>query len=68
LISQGVIDQRTIEKYQEEARRRKKENWWLTYIMDTNDEEREKNITIDIGEAYFNTSKKRWTILDAPGH
>jgi len=28
----------------------------------------EKGITVDIGKAYFETSTKRYTILDAPGH
>jgi len=36
--------------------------------MDTNEEERLKGITVEVGRAHFETSKKRYTILDAPGH
>lgn len=36
--------------------------------MDTNDEEREKGKTVEVGRAFFETEKKHFTILDAPGH
>ena len=36
--------------------------------MDLNQEEREKGITVDVGRAYFETDKRRFTILDCPGH
>ncbi|EPB70239.1 elongation factor Tu GTP binding domain protein [Ancylostoma ceylanicum] len=36
--------------------------------MDTNEEEREKGKTVECGRAYFETEKKHFTILDAPGH
>ncbi|KAJ9521102.1 hypothetical protein QJQ45_022799 [Haematococcus lacustris] len=40
----------------------------MAYIMDTNEEERVKGITVEVGRAHFETAKKRYTILDAPGH
>src|SRR5690348_10716543 len=36
--------------------------------MDTNEEERVKGITTEMGKASFETSAKRYTILDTPGH
>jgi len=36
--------------------------------MDTNEEERAKGKTVEVGRASFETAKKRYTILDAPGH
>ena len=36
--------------------------------MDTNKEERNDGKTIEVGKAYFETDKRRYTILDAPGH
>jgi len=36
--------------------------------MDTNEEERAKGKTVEVGRAHFSTEKKRYTILDAPGH
>ena len=40
----------------------------MAYIMDTNEEERAKGKTVEVGRAHFSTDKKRYTILDAPGH
>eukprot|EP00958_Prasinococcus_capsulatus_P017242 scaffold1939_cov392-Prasinococcus_capsulatus_cf.AAC.2 len=40
----------------------------MAYIMDTNEEERAKGKTVEVGRATFETEKKRYTVLDAPGH
>ena len=36
--------------------------------MDTNEEERAKGKTVEVGRAHFSTDKRRYTVLDAPGH
>lgn len=41
---------------------------YLSWALDTNDEEREKGKTVECGRAFFETDKKHFTILDAPGH
>ena len=64
----GVVDQRTIQKYKEEAKEKNRESWWLAYVMDVNEEEKAKGKTVEVGRATFDTPKKRWTIFDAPGH
>jgi translation elongation factor EF-1alpha len=35
--------------------------------MDTNEEERAKGKTVEVGRAHFTTATKRYTLLDAPG-
>jgi peptide chain release factor subunit 3 len=62
------VDKRTIERYEKEAKERNRESWFLAFIMDTNEEERAKGKTVEVGKAFFTTEKKRYTILDAPGH
>jgi len=62
------VDKRTIEKYEREAKDLNRESWFLAFIMDTNEEERAKGKTVEVGRAYFDTEVKRYTILDAPGH
>jgi len=62
------VDKRTIEKYEQEAKERNRESWFLAFIMDTNEEERAKGKTVEVGKAFFATEAKRYTILDAPGH
>mmetsp|Transcript_19036 Transcript_19036/g.45981 ORF Transcript_19036/g.45981 Transcript_19036/m.45981 type:complete len:599 (+) Transcript_19036:219-2015(+) len=62
------VDKRTIEKYEREAKELNRESWFLAFIMDTNEEERAKGKTVEVGKAHFDTVAKRYTILDAPGH
>ena len=62
------VDKRTIEKYEREAKDLNRESWFLAFIMDTNEEERAKGKTVEVGKAHFDTEVKRYTILDAPGH
>jgi len=68
LYLSGCVDERSIEKYQKEARDKNRESWFLAYIMDTNEEEKAKGKTVEVGRAHFETVNRRWTILDAPGH
>ncbi|CAL4969483.1 unnamed protein product [Urochloa decumbens] len=62
------VDERTIQKYEKEAKDKSRESWYMAYIMDTNEEERAKGKTVEVGRAYFETETTRFTILDAPGH
>jgi peptide chain release factor subunit 3 len=64
----GMVEKRTLEKYEREAKEKNRETWYLSWCMDTNSEEREKGKTVEVGRAYFETDKKHFTILDAPGH
>ncbi|MDP2438091.1 MAG: GTP-binding protein [archaeon] len=68
LYAAGEVDQRTVEKYEKEAKDKNRASWWLAYIFDTNEEERAKGKTVEVGRAPFATANKRYTILDAPGH
>lgn len=42
LFLTGGVDDRTIEKYEREAKEKNRESWYMAYIMDTNEEERAK--------------------------
>ncbi|CAI6349533.1 unnamed protein product [Macrosiphum euphorbiae] len=64
----GMVDKRTLDKYEKEAKERSRESWYLSWALDTNQEEREKGKTVEVGRAYFETERKHFTILDAPGH
>lgn len=64
----GMVDKRTLEKYEREAKEKNRETWYLSWALDTNQEERDKGKTVEVGRAYFETDKKHFTILDAPGH
>jgi len=64
----GMVDKRTIDKYEKEAKDNNRQTWIFAYVMDTNEEERAKGKTVEVGRAQFETAKKRYTILDTPGH
>ncbi|KAM3392613.1 hypothetical protein ACQJBY_013648 [Aegilops geniculata] len=68
LFLSGQVDDRTIQKYEKEAKDKSRESWYMAYIMDTNEEERLKGKTVEVGRAHFETENTRFTILDAPGH
>ena len=68
LYLSGQVDQRVIEKYEREAKDKNRDSWYMAYIMDTSEEERAKGKTVEVGKAHFATEKKRYTVLDAPGH
>lgn len=40
----------------------------FAFVMDQLEEERERGITIDIAHTFFRTPKRRYVIIDAPGH
>lgn len=63
----GMVDKRTLEKYEREAKEKNRESWYLSWALDTNQEERDKGKTVEVGRAYFETQNKHFTLLDAPG-
>lgn len=38
---------------------RNRESWFLAFIMDTNEEERAKGKTVEVGRAHFATDHRR---------
>ncbi|KAG2226831.1 hypothetical protein INT45_005796 [Circinella minor] len=68
LFLTGMVDKRTMEKYEKDAKDAGRESWYLSWALDTGNEERAKGKTVECGRAYFETDKRRYTILDAPGH
>lgn len=68
LIQTGMVDERTLEKYKKEAKDAGRETWYISWVLDLNTEERAKGKTVEVGRGFFETDKRRYTILDAPGH
>ena len=53
----NMVDKRTLEKYEKEAKEINRETWYLSWCMDTNAEERNKGKTVEV-------SNKKTDILD----
>ncbi|KAH9483051.1 translation termination factor GTPase eRF3 [Psilocybe cubensis] len=64
----GMVDKRTMEKYERDAKEAGRESWYLSWALDSTPQERSKGKTVEVGRAYFETDARRYTILDAPGH
>jgi len=68
LYATGMVDERTMDKYKREAKEAGRESWWLSWALDLTKEERAKGKTVEVGRGFFETEKRRYSILDAPGH
>lgn len=68
LLWTGKVDMNELRKLEMEAKEKKRESWYLAYLMDINEEEKTKGITVEVGRATFELNTKRFTLLDAPGH
>lgn len=68
LYATGMVDQRTMDKYKREAKEMGRETWYLSWALDLTNEERSKGKTVEVGRGFFETEKRRYSILDAPGH
>ena len=68
LYATGMVDERTMDKYKREAKDAGRETWYLSWALDLTKEERSKGKTVEVGRGFFETEKRRYTILDAPGH
>jgi len=64
----GGIDERTIEKFEKEASEMGKSSFKYAWVLDKLKAERERGITIDIALWKFESAKRVFTIIDAPGH
>merc|ERR1711992_354991 len=64
----GGIDERTIAKFEKEAAETGKGSFKYAWVLDKLKAERERGITIDIALWKFQSDKRIFTIIDAPGH
>uniref|UniRef100_A0A7S0ZJC9 Tr-type G domain-containing protein n=1 Tax=Timspurckia oligopyrenoides TaxID=708627 RepID=A0A7S0ZJC9_9RHOD len=64
----GNVDERTMEKFEREAKAKNRESWKYAWALDLTDNERDKGKTEECGRASFTTESRRFVLLDAPGH
>lgn len=67
LYDTNSLPQGTIEKVKKIARDTGKP-FEYAYLLDAFEEEQKQGITIDTTQIQFNTSKRQYVIIDAPGH
>ena len=62
------VSQKVMHKYEQESRKVGKQSFMYAWVLDETDEERERGITMDVGQNRFETENRVITLLDAPGH
>lgn len=64
----GLVQERAVQKFEQAAQSIGKSSFGLAWVMDERQDEREHGVTIDAAERRFETSRRRYTIVDTPGH
>ncbi|KAJ3104021.1 HBS1-like protein [Phlyctochytrium planicorne] len=64
----GEVQSRTMEKYKKDSEKMKKGSFAYAWVLDATEEERSRGVTIDVAISKFETTSRRFTLLDAPGH
>ena len=67
LADTGSLPQGKLEQIQEMCRRNSKP-FEYAFLLDALKDERSQGITIDTARSFFKTDKRRYIIIDAPGH
>lgn len=64
----GLVQERAVQKFEQAAQSIGKSSFGLAWVMDERQDEREHGVTIDAAERHFETARRRYTIVDTPGH
>ncbi|OMJ26671.1 HBS1-like protein, partial [Smittium culicis] len=68
LFDLGKVNSRTMQKFERESEKIGKGSFAYAWVLDENETERERGVTIDIASSSFQTSTRTFNLLDAPGH
>ncbi|OMJ18212.1 HBS1-like protein [Smittium culicis] len=68
LFDLGKVNSRTMQKFERESEKIGKGSFAFAWVLDENETERERGVTIDIASSSFQTSTRTFNLLDAPGH
>lgn len=69
LLDTHAVTKQQVAALQKQSKELGKQSFWLAWLMDSDNEERERGITKKFGYARFQSPKGyNYTLLDAPGH
>ena len=68
LLKRGLVSNQEFHKLSKEADLQNKASFKFAYILDDNETEREKGVTINTTKKTFSTEKYLVSLADAPGH
>lgn len=68
LIDTKSVDETEINKVQRESEKNGKNSFWLAYLLDIDETERERGITLGYTNYPFSYGENNYEIYDVPGH
>jgi len=68
LVKRGRVSERVVQQYAQEAKAMGKSSFHFAWVLDQDEQERARGLTVDVGYNWFETSKRRISVLDCPGH
>jgi elongation factor 1 alpha-like protein len=64
----GQVSAHQLKKNEKLTEEYGKATFQFAFVMDEDEEERKRGITINTAQAFFKTKNKNFSIIDAPGH
>eukprot|EP00002_Diphylleia_rotans_P027883 TRINITY_DN5614_c0_g1_i2.p2 TRINITY_DN5614_c0_g1~~TRINITY_DN5614_c0_g1_i2.p2 ORF type:complete len:555 (+),score=121.19 TRINITY_DN5614_c0_g1_i2:57-1721(+) len=64
----GNVSDRLMHRYETDSKKAGKGSFAYAWVLDENEHERSRGVTIDVAISSFETPNRRITLLDAPGH
>lgn len=68
LYDLGQVDRRAMRKLEKESKECGKPSFLYAFVLDENEEERMRGVTMEVASGHFETAHRHVTLLDAPGH
>ncbi|KXS14373.1 hypothetical protein M427DRAFT_99579 [Gonapodya prolifera JEL478] len=68
LVLTGEVDPKTFQKHTRDSSLAGKSSFAYAWVLDEDGEERARGVTTDVAVRGFETERRRFTLLDAPGH
>jgi peptide chain release factor subunit 3 len=58
MVKTGQVAEQMIQNYKKLAKDKGRDSWWLAYVLDSGEDERERGKTVELGRAHFQTVSK----------
>ena len=68
LYKLGEISDKQLRKNEKKTEEYGKTGFQFAYCMDETEEEQQRGVTIEVTTKFFNTKKRSFCVMDAPGH
>lgn len=68
LHKMDAVNDKQVRKAEKQSQEQGKKSFGYAFLMDSNEEEQKRGVTVNLGIESFIIGLKKYTVLDAPGH